>query len=110
MPGARRRTQARRTAPRRAARSRTRRVRRRRSPPLAAIWSLRLWRLVPLHALDQRARDVLGLALLALGIFAGFVLAGDWDGAGAFHTLDRVPRFLLGLARGFTLLAPSPAG
>src|SRR5947207_9907512 len=110
MPGARRRTQARRTAPRRAARSRTRRVRRRRSPPLAAIWSLRRWRLVPLHALDQRARDVLGLALLALGIFAGFVLDGGWDGGGGGHALDSALGFLLGRARVLAPLALAAAG
>src|SRR5947209_3834247 len=110
MPGARRRTKARRTAPRRAARSRPRRARRRRSPLLGAISRLRPWRLLPLRALDQRTRDVLGLALLALGIFAGFVLDGGWDGGGGGHALDSALGFLLGRARVLAPLALAAGG
>jgi len=110
MPGARRRTKARRTAPRRTARSRPRRARRRRSPLLGAISRLRPWRLLPLRALDQRTRDVLGLALLALGIFAGFVLDGGWDGGGGGHALESVLGFVLGRARVLAPLALAAGG
>jgi S-DNA-T family DNA segregation ATPase FtsK/SpoIIIE len=37
--------------------------------------------------LDQRERDVLGLALAALGVFIGFVLYGGWHGGRAGHWL-----------------------
>ena len=33
-----------------------------------------------LPVLDQRGRDVLGLALVAVGVFMAFVLYGGWDG------------------------------
>jgi len=46
---------------------------------------------------------VLGLALLALGIFAGFVLDGGWDGGGGGHALESALGLLLGRAR---VLAP----
>ncbi|HWX98285.1 MAG TPA: DNA translocase FtsK [Solirubrobacteraceae bacterium] len=38
-----------------------------------------------LPALDQRERDVLGLALAALGVFIGFVLYGGWHGGRLGH-------------------------
>jgi S-DNA-T family DNA segregation ATPase FtsK/SpoIIIE len=37
--------------------------------------------------LDQRERDVLGLALAALGVFIGFVLYGGWHGGRVGHWL-----------------------
>jgi S-DNA-T family DNA segregation ATPase FtsK/SpoIIIE len=40
-----------------------------------------------LPQLDQRERDVLGLALIASGVFIGFVLYGGWDGGRAGHWL-----------------------
>ena len=53
--------------------------------------------------LDQRQRDVLGLALVALGVFMGFVLYGGWDGGRAGHGLAVALGWVLGRAR---VLAP----
>ena len=53
---------------------------------------------------------MLGLALLALGIFAGFVLDGGWDGGGGGHALDSALGFLLGRARVLAPLALAAAG
>src|SRR5258708_34983614 len=53
-----------------AARSRARR-RRSRSPLAGLLGGVRL------PVLEQRQRDVLGLALVALGVFMGFVLYGS---------------------------------
>jgi S-DNA-T family DNA segregation ATPase FtsK/SpoIIIE len=53
--------------------------------------------------LDQRGRDVLGLALVAIGVFMGFVLYGDWDGGRAGHGLAVGLGWTLGRAR---VLAP----
>ncbi|MHB8242852.1 MAG: FtsK/SpoIIIE family DNA translocase [Solirubrobacteraceae bacterium] len=54
-------------------------------------------------ALDQRQRDVIGLALLATGVFMGFVLYGDWNGGRAGHGLAVALGWTLGRAR---ILAP----
>jgi DNA segregation ATPase FtsK/SpoIIIE, S-DNA-T family len=54
-------------------------------------------------ALDQRARDVIGLALVAVGVFMGFVLYGGWDGGRAGHGLAVALGWMLGRAR---VLAP----
>jgi S-DNA-T family DNA segregation ATPase FtsK/SpoIIIE len=56
-----------------------------------------------LPVLDQRARDVLGLALVALGVFMGFVLYAGWDGGRAGHGLAVALGWVLGRAR---VLAP----
>ncbi len=56
--------------------------------------------------LDQRQRDVLGLALLALGVFLGFVLYGGWNGGSAGHALAAALGFIVGGAR---ILAPAAA-
>jgi S-DNA-T family DNA segregation ATPase FtsK/SpoIIIE len=56
-----------------------------------------------LPVLDQRARDVLGLGLLAAGVFMGFVLYGGWDGGGAGRGLATALGWVLGRAR---VLAP----
>jgi S-DNA-T family DNA segregation ATPase FtsK/SpoIIIE len=56
-----------------------------------------------LPELDQRQRDVIGLALLALGIFMGFVLWGHWNGGGAGHGLAIGLGWAVGKAR---VLAP----
>ena len=48
-------------------------------------------------------RDVLGLALVALGVFLGFVLYGGWDGGRAGHGLAVALGWMLGGAR---VLAP----
>ena len=83
------------------ARSRTRA-----STGLAGI-RLTLPRLPRLPALDQRERDVLGLALIALGIFMAFVLYGSGGpsttGGRAGHGLAVALGWLLGKAR---VLAP----
>jgi DNA segregation ATPase FtsK/SpoIIIE, S-DNA-T family len=54
-------------------------------------------------SLDQRARDVIGLALVAVGVFMGFILYGDWDGGRAGHGLAVAFGWVLGRAR---VLAP----
>jgi S-DNA-T family DNA segregation ATPase FtsK/SpoIIIE len=56
-----------------------------------------------LPVLDQRQRDVLGLALLAAGVFMGFVLYGNWDGGRAGHGIAVALGWTLGRAR---VLAP----
>jgi DNA segregation ATPase FtsK/SpoIIIE, S-DNA-T family len=56
-----------------------------------------------LPVLDQRQRDVLGLALVAAGVFMGFVLYGDWNGGRAGHGLAVALGWTLGRAR---VLAP----
>ncbi|HXP37591.1 MAG TPA: DNA translocase FtsK, partial [Solirubrobacteraceae bacterium] len=53
--------------------------------------------------LDQRARDVIGLALVAVGVFMGFILYGNWDGGRAGHGLAVAFGWALGRAR---VLAP----
>src|SRR5271155_3571026 len=60
-------------------------------------------RLPRVPPLDQRGRDVLGLALVAVGVFMGFVLYGGWDGGRAGHGLAVALGWLLGRAR---VLAP----
>ncbi len=57
-----------------------------------------------LPVLDQRERDVLGLALVAAGVFMGFVLYGDWNGGRAGHGLAVALGWSLGRAR---VLAPA---
>ncbi len=56
-----------------------------------------------LPELDQRQRDVIGLGLIALGIFMGFILWGHWDGGGAGHGLAVGLGWMVGKAR---VLAP----
>jgi S-DNA-T family DNA segregation ATPase FtsK/SpoIIIE len=63
-----------------------------------------------LPALDQRGRDVLGLALVALGVFMGFVLYGGWDGGRAGHALAVALGWVLGKARVLAPLALVGAG
>ncbi|HEX5853714.1 MAG TPA: DNA translocase FtsK [Solirubrobacteraceae bacterium] len=62
-----------------------------------------LFALPRLPVLNQRERDILGLALMACGIFMGFVLYGDWDGGRAGHGLAVALGWTLGRAR---VLAP----
>jgi S-DNA-T family DNA segregation ATPase FtsK/SpoIIIE len=57
-----------------------------------------------LPELDQRQRDVIGLAFVAAGVFMGFVLYGDWNGGRAGHGLAVALGWLLGRAR---VLAPA---
>jgi DNA segregation ATPase FtsK/SpoIIIE, S-DNA-T family len=56
-----------------------------------------------LPVLDQRERDVLGLALVAAGVFMGFVLYGGWNGGRAGHAVAVALGWTLGRAR---VLAP----
>jgi DNA segregation ATPase FtsK/SpoIIIE, S-DNA-T family len=53
--------------------------------------------------LEQRERDVIGLALIAVGVFMGFVLYGDWNGGHAGHAVAVALGWTLGRAR---VLAP----
>jgi S-DNA-T family DNA segregation ATPase FtsK/SpoIIIE len=53
--------------------------------------------------LDQSQRDVLGLALVALGVFMGFVLYGHWNGGRVGHGLAVAVGWCVGEAR---VLAP----
>ncbi len=50
-------------------------------------------------------RDVLGLALAALGIFMGFVLYGHWDGGRVGHGLATALGWCLGRGRGLAPVA-----
>src|ERR1700691_6003957 len=60
-----------------------------------------IWMAMPprLPELDQRQRDVIGLGLIALGIFMGFILWGHWDGGGAGHGLAVGLGWTVGKAR-----------
>ncbi len=60
--------------------------------------------------LDERQRDVLGLALLALGVFLAFVLWGSWDGGRAGHALAVGLGWMFGRARVLTPAAIMLAG
>ncbi len=62
---------------------------------------------LPTHLpeLDQRQRDVIGLALVAVGIFMGFVLWGHWNGGGAGHGLAVALGWTVGKARGLAPIA-----
>jgi S-DNA-T family DNA segregation ATPase FtsK/SpoIIIE len=51
--------------------------------------------------LDQRQRELLGLAALALGAFLAFVLYGGWDGGSAGHGLTVGLGWVFGGARLF---------
>jgi S-DNA-T family DNA segregation ATPase FtsK/SpoIIIE len=58
-----------------------------------------------LPELDQRQRDVLGLALAALGVFMGFVLYAGWEGGRAGHGLTVALGWAMGRARVLTPVA-----
>jgi S-DNA-T family DNA segregation ATPase FtsK/SpoIIIE len=55
--------------------------------------------------LDQSQRDVLGLALAAVGVFMGFVLYGHWDGGRVGHGLAVALGWCIGEARTFAPIA-----
>jgi S-DNA-T family DNA segregation ATPase FtsK/SpoIIIE len=61
-------------------------------------------------SLDQRARDVIGLALVAVGVFMGFILYGNWDGGRAGHGLAVAFGWVLGRARVLAPIALIAAG
>jgi S-DNA-T family DNA segregation ATPase FtsK/SpoIIIE len=58
-----------------------------------------------LPELNQRQRDVIGLALVATGVFMGFVLWGGWDGGRAGHGLAVALGWSVGRARGLAPIA-----
>ncbi len=60
--------------------------------------------------LDERGREVAGLALVALGVFMGFVLYGGWDGGHVGHGLAVALGWALGKARVLAPLALVGAG
>jgi DNA segregation ATPase FtsK/SpoIIIE, S-DNA-T family len=87
------------------ARPRSRRRRSRGRPGFAALLGVGLPRI---PALDQRQRDVLGLALVAAGVFMGFVLYGSGPstaGGRAGHALAVALGWALGRARVLTPVA-----
>jgi DNA segregation ATPase FtsK/SpoIIIE, S-DNA-T family len=114
MPSTRKRAPARSSRARSSSRAKarprasTRRATRGRGLPL--LGSLLPGRLRGFGPLDQRGRDVLGLALLAVGVFMGFVLWGGWDGGGAGHGLAVAFGWTLGRARVLVPLALVGAG
>jgi S-DNA-T family DNA segregation ATPase FtsK/SpoIIIE len=58
-----------------------------------------------LPTLDERQRDVLGLGLVAVGVFMGFVLYGGWNGGRAGHGLAVALGWSIGRARGLAPVA-----
>jgi DNA segregation ATPase FtsK/SpoIIIE, S-DNA-T family len=65
------------------------------------VWAA-FWRA---PALDERQRDVLALALVAVGIFLGFVLYAGWDGGRVGQGLAEGLGWMVGRARGLTPVA-----
>jgi S-DNA-T family DNA segregation ATPase FtsK/SpoIIIE len=114
MPSTRKRAPARSSRGRSSSRAKTRtrastrRATRGRGLPL--LGSLLPRRFSGFAPLEQRGRDVLGLALVAVGVFMGFVLWGDWDGGGAGHGLAVAFGWTLGRARVLVPLALVGAG
>jgi S-DNA-T family DNA segregation ATPase FtsK/SpoIIIE len=107
MAPARKRPSSRSTGTRRRAPARSRTAGGRRRGASAPRGSLLAGGLPRLLVLDQRQRDVLGLALIALGVFLGFVLYGSGGapaaGGGVGHGLAVALGWTLGRAR---VLAP----
>ncbi|HEY4918163.1 MAG TPA: DNA translocase FtsK [Solirubrobacteraceae bacterium] len=101
MPPARKRPPARSSSARRAPAKRSR-ARKRDARGLSSLLPAGLPRL---PVLDQRERDVLGLALVAFGVFMGFVLYGGWNGGRAGHGLAVALGWVLGRARVLTPVA-----
>ncbi len=62
-----------------------------------------VWRPPRLPQLEERQRDVLALALIAVGVFMGFVLYGGGDGGRVGHALAMALGWAAGRAR---VLAP----
>jgi S-DNA-T family DNA segregation ATPase FtsK/SpoIIIE len=65
------------------------------------VWAA-FWRA---PALDDRQRDILALALVAVGIFLGFVLYAGWDGGRVGQGLAEGLGWMVGRARGLTPVA-----
>ena len=98
MPPVRKRPPARSSSARRAPAKRSR-ARKRDARGFSSLLPTGLPRL---PVLDQRERDVLGLALVAFGVFMGFVLYGGWNGGRAGHGLAVALGWMLGRARVLT--------
>jgi S-DNA-T family DNA segregation ATPase FtsK/SpoIIIE len=112
MPSTRKRAPARRSSTRASTRARKPaaragakrgRGRGKSAPRQGLLGSLLPGGLPRLGVLDQRSREVIGLALVALGVFMGFVIFGGWDGGGVGHGLAVAFGWALGKAR---ILAP----
>src|SRR5580693_1533000 len=103
MAPTRKRPASRPSSSRRRAPARARSTPRRRPARSAGLRTLLSGGLPRLPELDQRQRDVLGLALVAAGVFMGFVLYGGWNGGHAGHGLAVALGWTLGRAR---VLAP----
>src|SRR5271154_992895 len=103
MAATRKRATARAPSAKRKTRARGRARRRTGGRGLAGIRFSGSARMPRLPVLDQRARDVLGLALVALGVFMAFVLYAGWGGGRAGHGLGVGLGWILGGAR---VLAP----
>jgi S-DNA-T family DNA segregation ATPase FtsK/SpoIIIE len=58
-----------------------------------------------LPKLDQRQRDVLGLGLVAVGVFMAFVIYAGWDGGRVGHGLAVALGWSIGRARGLAPIA-----
>jgi S-DNA-T family DNA segregation ATPase FtsK/SpoIIIE len=84
-----------------------RRRRRREVPNLASLLTAGLPRL---PVLEQRQRDVLGLALVAGGVFMGFIFYGGWNGGRAGHGVAVALGWTLGRARVLTPVALGVGG
>src|SRR5580693_6821752 len=104
MAPTRKRPASRPSSSRRRAPARARSTPRRRPARSAGLRTLLSGGLPRLPELDQRQRDVLGLALVAAGVFMGFVLYGGWNGGRAGHGLAVALGWSLGRAR---VLAPA---
>ncbi len=101
MAATRKRGSTRTPAARRGTRARARTRRRAGAGGLRGAGRSAFRRLSSLPPLDQRGRDVLGLALVAVGVFMAFVLYGGWDGGRAGHGLAVALGWVLGRARVF---------
>jgi S-DNA-T family DNA segregation ATPase FtsK/SpoIIIE len=69
----------------------------------------RLW---PPHwpVLDQRQRDLLGLASIAVGAFLAFVIYGGWNGGSVGQGLSEALALVAGRARGLAPIAAIAGG
>src|SRR5262245_27387876 len=100
-----------RSTSRRRAASRAPRGRRSRARRVASIWrSLRRRRLPSVRSPTPAERDVLGLGLIAIGVFLAFVLYGGGNGGRAGHGLVVALGWTLGKARAFAPIALIAAG
>jgi DNA segregation ATPase FtsK/SpoIIIE, S-DNA-T family len=107
MPPARKRPPTRSASARRAPAKRSRARRRGARPFVSSLLPAGLPRL---PVLEQRERDVLGLALVACGVFMGFIFYGGWNGGRAGHGVAVALGWTLGQARVLTPVALGVGG